>query len=63
MLRHNVKNYVERFDVYLASKSVRHEPYRDLQSFLLLTNCWKELLIDFAINLSILINLKDETYN
>ena len=29
-LRHNVKTYVKGFDIYLASKVVRHKPYSDL---------------------------------
>ena len=31
-LRRDVENYVKGYDVCLASKAVRHKPYRDLQS-------------------------------
>ena len=37
-LRHNVEAYVKGCDACLASKAVRHKPYRDLQSLLVPTH-------------------------
>ena len=52
-LRHDVDNYVKGCDVCLASKAVRHKPYGDLQSLLVPTHCWKDLLMDFVTGLPI----------
>ncbi len=42
---------------------IKYKPYRDLQSLLMLTHCWKKLLIDFAIRLSISTNWKGNSYD
>lgn len=55
MLRYDVKTYVKKYEVYLASQIVRHKPYRDLQSLPVIGYRRKDLFIDFVTNLSILI--------
>ncbi len=37
-LQQDVEAYVKGYNVYLASKAVRHKPYRDLQSVPILTH-------------------------
>ena len=61
--RHDIKDYVKRCDVCLALKPVRHKPYGNLQSFLVLTHRFKDLSIDFVIGLLILTDWKGDSYN
>ena len=63
ILRHDVNNYVKGYDVCLASKTVRHKPYSDLQSLPVPTHCWKDLSIDFVTGLPILIDWKRDSYD
>ena len=53
---HDVKDYVKKCDVYLASKVVWHKLYNDLQSLPVLTYRWKDLLMDFITGLPISTN-------
>ena len=53
-LRHDVDNYVKGCNVCLALKAIRHKPYSDLHFLLVLTHCWKYLLMDFVMGLPIL---------
>ncbi len=62
-LHRNVEAYVTGCNVCLASKSVRHKPYSDLQSLLVPTHRYKDLSMDFVTGLPISTNLKGETYN
>ena len=62
-LRHDVKAYVKGCDVCLASKTVRHKPYSDLQSLPILTHQWKNLSMDFLTGLPVSINWKGDSYN
>ena len=62
-LRCDVNNYVRGCDICLASKTVRHKPYDDLQFLQIPTHRWKDLLIDFVIGLPILTDWKGESYN
>ena len=62
-LRHDVKAYVKGCDVCLASKTVRHKPYGDLQSLPVPTHRWKDLSIDFVTGLPISTNWKRDSYN
>ncbi len=50
-------------DVCVASKAVRHKPYRDLQSLPVPTYKWKDPLIDFVTGLPILTNWKGKSYD
>ena len=52
-LQKDVEAYVKGCDVCLGSKAVRHKPYGDLQSLLVPTHRWKNLLIDFITRLPI----------
>ena len=50
-------------DICLALKAVRHKLYDNLQSLPMPTHCWKNLLIDFVIGLSILTDWKGNNYD
>ena len=63
MLRHDVEDYVKRYNVCLASKTVRHKPYGDLQSLPVSTYRWKDLLMDFIPDLPVLTDWKGDSYN
>lgn len=60
---HDVKTYVQRCDMCLASKTICHKPSRDLQSLPVLIQYWKDFLMDFAIRLSLSTNWKSDSYN
>ena len=62
-LRHDVNNYVKRCNICLASKAIRHKLYGDLQSLLIPTHHWKDLLIDFVTGLPISTDWKGDSYN
>ncbi len=62
-LRRNVEAYVTGCIVCLASKSVRHKLYGDLQSLLVSIHWWKDLSMDFVIRLPVSTNWKGETYD
>ncbi len=62
-LRRDVEAYIIGCDVCLASKSVRHKPYGDLQSLLVPTRRWKDLFMDFVTGLPVSTNWKGETYD
>lgn len=47
----------------LASKTVRHKLYNDLQSLFILIYCWKYLLIDFITGLLILTAQNRDNYD
>lgn len=59
----DVKAYVKGCNICLASKTIRHKLYSDLQSLLILTHQWKDLSIDFVAVLPILIKCKGENYD
>ena len=61
--RHNVKAYLKGCDVCLASKTVRHKLYGDLQFWPISMHQWKDLSIDFVTGLPISINWKRDSYN
>ena len=50
-LRHNVEFYVRGCNVCLASKTIRHKPYGNLQQLPVPTYCWKDLSMDFVMGL------------
>ncbi len=62
-LHRNVEAYVTGYDVCLASKSVRHKPYGNLQSLPVPTYRWKDLSMDFVTGLPVSTNWKSETYD
>lgn len=47
----------------MASKTIRHKLYGDLQSLLILTHQWKNLSIDFVAVLPVLTKCKGENYD
>ena len=55
-LRHNIKAYIKGFDVCLTLKAVKHKLYSDFQSLPIPTYEWKDLLMDFVIDLPISTN-------
>ena len=63
IFRHDVEAYIAGYGNCLVSKTVRHKPYSDLQSFLISTYWWKDLSIDFITGLPVSINWKRETYD
>ena len=62
-LRQDVKTYVKRCDVCLASRAVRHKPYGDLQLLPVPTQPWKDLSMDFITSLPISADWKGDSYN
>ena len=50
-------------NVCLTSKAVWYKLYGDLQSLPVPTHCWKNLMIDFAMDLSILTDWKRDNYD
>lgn len=60
---HNIEIYVKNCNVCLALTAVCYKFYKNLQSFLVLTYHWKNLLIDFLTGLPVSTNWKDETYD
>ena len=62
-LRRDVEDYIRGCDVCLALKTVRHKPYRDLQSLSVPTHRWKDLSMDFVTSLPILTDWKGDSYD
>ena len=62
-LRKDVKSYVRGCDVCLASKTVRHKPYGDLQSLPIPTHRWKDLSMDFVTGLPLSSDWKGDSYD
>ncbi len=62
-LRTDVEFYINGCNVCLASKSVMHKPYGNLQSLPVPTHRWKDLSMDFVIGLPVSTNWKGETYD
>ncbi len=62
-LHRDVEAYVTGCNVCLASKSVRHKPYNNLQSLPVPTHRWKDLSIHFVTGLPVSTNSKGETYD
>ena len=61
--RHNVEAYVKSCDVCPTSKTVRHKPYSNFQSWPIPTHQWKNLSIDFVTSLAISSNWKRDSYD
>ena len=62
-LRHDIKAYIKGCDICLILKAVRHKLYNNLQSLLVSTHRWEDLLMDFVTGLSISINWKKNSYD
>ena len=62
-LRHIVEAYIKGCNVCLASKTVRHKPYGDLQSLPVLMHCWKNLSMDFVTGLPVSTYWKGESFD
>ena len=62
-LRKDIKNYVRGCDVYLASKTIRHKSYGNLQSLLVPIYRWKDLLMDFVTGLPLSADWKGDSYD
>lgn len=63
MLQRDVKVYIKRCNVCLASKTVYHKPYSDLQSLPILTYWWKDLSIDFVTGFQLSTDRNSKSYN
>ena len=63
LLCHNVKNYVKRCNICLASKIVQPKLYCDLQFLSISTHRWKDLLMDFIMSLPISKDWKGNSYD
>ena len=62
-LQRDVKGFVKGCEVYLASKTVCHKLYGDLQLLPVLTHWWKDLSIDFVRGFLISADWKGNRYN
>ena len=62
-LRKNVRNYVKKCDISLASKIICHKPYGDLQSLLIPTYRWKDFPTDFVTGLPLPTDWKGNSYD
>ena len=62
-LCHNVEAYIKGCDICLASKTVCHKSYGDLQLLPIPTHQWKDLLRNFVINLLVSIDWKSDNYD
>ena len=62
-LKKDVKTYVRECDVCLGLKVVRYKLYKDLQSLLIPTHRWKDLLMDVVTGLSLSADWKGNNYN
>ena len=62
-LKRDIESYVQGCNICLASKAVRHKPYRDLQSLPVPTYRWKDLSIDFVTGLPLSADQKDDSYD
>ena len=62
-LKKDAKNYFRGCDICLTSKAVRHKPYGDLWSLLVLTYRWKDLLMDFVTDLPLSADWKGNSYD
>ena len=56
MLYHNINNYMKRYNIYLALKTIQYKSYNNLQSLLVSIHYSKDLLINFITDLPISIN-------
>ena len=63
MLCQDVEAYVKGYNVCLASNAVCHKPYGNLQSLPILAHQWKDLSIDFIIDLLVSANYKSDSYD
>ncbi len=63
ILQWDVEAYVKGCNVCLASKTVCHKLYGDLQLLPVLTHQWKDLSIDFVTSLPISANWKGFSYD
>ncbi len=63
MLQKDVETYVKGCNVCLASKTVCHKPYGDLQLLSVSTHWWKDLLMNFITSLPISANWKANSYD
>lgn len=61
--KHNIETYVQRCDVCLTLKVVKHKLYYDLQLLSILTHYWKDLLINFLTRLPISTDWKGDSYH
>ena len=62
-VRKDIEAYVKSCDVCLSSKAVRHKPYGDFQSLLVLTHRWKDFLMDLVTGLPISTDWKGDSYD
>lgn len=53
MLRKDVQVFDEKYDIFLASQSIKLKLYGDLQFWLFLSNYKKNRLMDFITDVSI----------
>lgn len=63
MLQAYVEAPFKLYDVCLASKIVRHQPYGNLSSLPIPMHRWKDLSTDFVTSLPVSTNSKGETYD
>ena len=62
-LRKDIENYVKGCDVCLASKTICHKSYGNLQSLPIPTHRWKDLSMEFVIGLPLFADCKGDNYD
>lgn len=62
ILKADITSYIKKYNMYLASKLIRHKAQNNLQFFFVLTHQWKDLFIDFVTKPPVLTNWKGKIY-
>lgn len=62
-LQQKFQTYIKGYNIYLTSKTVHYNCYKDLQSFFLPTHCYKNQSIDFVTKLPVSTNQTSKSFD